>query len=201
MLGDAIMGALTRASAALAQENVPSALMGGIAVSIWSHMRATKDVDLLVGLRADEVPQLLKPLIAAGIHPKRLPPVITIDDVHIVPLTCQPTETPLDIRIDLILAESEFQKQALARAVPAKLPPPNESVRVLACEDLLLFKLLAGRIIDRADAAYLFRANREDLDMAHLHQWARVLAVEPVLREIWQEAFPDEQPPFASPTA
>ena len=32
---------------------------------------------------------------------------------------------------------------------------------VLACEDLLLHKLLAGRVIDRVDAAALIRANAQ----------------------------------------
>ncbi len=196
-MGDAVMGALTRISAALEQAHVPLALMGGLAVSIWKHARATRDVDLLVGLRAGEVPQLLPTLAAAGIQPKRLPPVIEIDDVHIVPLTCQPSETLLDIRIDLLLAESAFQSQALVRAIPAELPPPNESVRVLTCEDLLLFKLLAGRIIDRADAAYLLRENRSSLDMPHLAHWVEKLSVQAEFREIWEHAFPGEQPPFS----
>ena len=198
MLGDAVMGALTRASTALQQAHVPLAVMGGVAVSIWRHARATKDVDLLVGLRADEVNQLLPQLFRAGIHPKRLPPVIEIDDVHIVSLTCQPTETLLDIRIDLLLAESAFQKQALERAIPAELSPPNEAVRVLTCEDLILFKLLAGRMIDRADAAYLLRENREELDFKYLDHWSRTLNVEANFQQIWKEAFPDEQPPFTA---
>jgi hypothetical protein len=200
MLGDAVMGALTRASAALEQAHVPLAIMGGVAVSIWRHARATKDVDLLVGLKADDVNQLMPQLFRAGIHPKRLPPVIEIDDVHIVPLTCQPTETLLDIRIDLLLAESQFQQQALERAIPAELDPPNQAIRVLTCEDLILFKLLAGRVIDRADAAFLLRENREELDFEHLSHWSRSLNVEANFHEIWNESFPDEQPPFtASP--
>jgi hypothetical protein len=128
MLGDAVMGALTRAARTLRDQGVPLAVMGGVAVSIWKHARATKDVDLLVGIQADAVAGLLKPLVAAGIHPKRLPPVIAIDDVHIVQFTCRPTEALLDVRVDFLLAESAFQKQALARAVPSELPPPNDAV-------------------------------------------------------------------------
>ena len=157
MLGDAVMTALRRASQALQRQGLSFAVMGGVAVSLWKHARATKDVDFLVDIQPDEVKGMLAPLVAAGIHPKRLPPVIAIDDVHIVQFTCQPTESMLDVRIDLLLAESEFQKLALARAVPAQLPPPNESLRVLGCEDLMVFKLLAGRMIDRADVAYLLQ--------------------------------------------
>jgi hypothetical protein len=36
---------------------------------------------------------------------------------------------------------------------------------VLTCEDLIVHKLLAGRLVDRADAATLLRVNRADLDI------------------------------------
>jgi len=193
MLGDAVMGALTRATSTLREQGVNFAVMGGVAVSIWKHARATKDVDLLVDTQPDEVAALLKPLVAAGIHPKRLPPVVAIDDVHIVQFTCQPTEALLDVRVDLLLAESEFQKQALARAVPSKLPPPNENVRVLACEDLVIFKLLAGRMIDRADAAYLLRENRSRLDTPHLRRWIEHYGLGAEFDEAWRAAFPNEE--------
>jgi hypothetical protein len=195
MLGDAVMAALTLASSTLRERGVPLAVMGGVAVSIWKHARATKDVDLLVGIQPNEITGLLKPLVAAGIHPKRLPPVVAINEVHIAQFICQPTEALLDVRVDLLFAESEFQKQALARAVPSELLPPNEQVRVLACEDLVLFKLLAGRMIDRADAAYLLRENRARLDLLHLQHWIGHFGLQAEYDEAWQAAFPGEELP------
>ncbi|MCY2988340.1 MAG: hypothetical protein NTY19_10825 [Planctomycetota bacterium] len=35
---------------ALEQLQLPLALMGGLAMSTWKHVRATQDVDLLIGI-------------------------------------------------------------------------------------------------------------------------------------------------------
>jgi hypothetical protein len=115
--------------------------------------------------------------------------------VHIAQFICQPTEALLDVRVDLLFAESEFQKQALARAVPSELLPPNDQVRVLACEDLVLFKLLSGRMIDRADAAYLLRENRARLDFLHLQHWVGRFDLQADYDEAWRAAYPGEELP------
>jgi hypothetical protein len=70
---------------------------------------------------------------------------------------------------------------------------------VLSCEDLILHKLLAGRIIDKADCAFLVRVNRQDLDIGYLQHWVTTLSLAPRWQEIWSEAFPGEDSPFSSP--
>ena len=64
-------------------------------------------------------------------------------------------------------------------------------IAVLACEDLVLHKLLAGRMIDLADAVALLRANRDTLDLNYLSCWAGKLAVEAELVGVRKEAFPE----------
>ena len=63
-------------------------------------------------------------------------------------------------------------------------------VAVLVCEDLILHKLLAGRMIDLADAVALLRANRAGLDLDYLNRWAGDLEVATELAGVWNEAFP-----------
>lgn len=63
--------------------------------------------------------------------------------------------------------------------------------------NLILFKLLAGRIIDRADAAALLRINRDQMDLAYFLRQIERLALQSNLAEIWAEAFPGESPPAA----
>jgi hypothetical protein len=60
---------------------------------------------------------------------------------------------------------------------------------------LILHKLLAGRLIDRVDAAALLRANRPAVDLAYLLRWAEELDVMGDLAETWSEAFPGERLP------
>ena len=64
-----------------------------------------------------------------------------------------------------------------------------------SCEDLLIHKLMAGRIIDRADAAAVLRANRDSLDLDYLARWANELRLTEELREIWREAYGEQAPP------
>ena len=62
----------------------------------------------------------------------------------------------------------------------------------MSCEDLIIHKLLAGRIIDNADVAALLRVNRAVLDLAYLKGWLGQLNLLPHLETIWRETFPSE---------
>ncbi len=70
---------------------------------------------------------------------------------------------------------------------------------MLHCDHLILFKLVAGRLIDYADAAMLLRENREVIDFDYLLSWVSRLDLATEFAEIWQEAYPDEGPPMAKP--
>ncbi len=72
-----------------------------------------------------------------------------------------------------------------------KFPGLDGTVSILSCEDLILFKLLAGRILDRSDCAYLLRFNRDTLDFAYLKNWASKLQLNDELDEVSHEAFGD----------
>jgi hypothetical protein len=58
----------------------------------------------------------------------------------------------------------------------------------LACEDLVLHKLLSGRLLDLADAAMLRRANRSDLDLSYLLDWTTRLSLDAELSQVWEDA-------------
>ena len=63
---------------------------------------------------------------------------------------------------------------------------------MLSCEDLIIHKLLAGRIIDSADVSALLPANRAGLDMAYLERWLTELSLVPPFETIWNDTFPSE---------
>jgi hypothetical protein len=83
----------------------------------------------------------------------------------------------------------------LARRTPTRLAALDFDLDVLACEDLILHKLLAGRLVDRADAAMLLRVNWAGLDLEYLLGWTTTLSLEAELSEVWKEAFPGEAMP------
>ena len=195
MAGELLLAALRHVWATLSSLNVKMALMGGIAVAAWRHFRNTRDVDVLVGIDPAGEDELLRKLITAGLTPLQNPPVLRIGESRIISLSYEPPRRFLSIRVDLFLADSEFHQNALSRRVSATLPGMDEPVSILSCEDLILFKLLAGRILDRADCAYLLRANAQKLDVPCLADWAQRLQVVPELREVWREAYGPQSPP------
>ncbi len=99
------------------------------------------------------------------------------------------------MQFDVLLAESELQMSALSRRVERKIPGVDRPIAVLRCEDLILLKLVAGRMIDRADAAMLLRENRDIIDSDYVSAWAAKLDLTAELAAIWSDAFPGEALP------
>jgi hypothetical protein len=71
-------------------------------------------------------------------------------------------------------------------------------VDVVACEDLILLKLCAGRVIDDADFVALILANGEKLDYKYLRHWLSQIARVARWNKCWRRAFPGESDPTMS---
>ena len=198
MAADVVLQTLKHVWQNLAPLQVPIALMGGLAVAVWKHPRLTRDVDILVGIDPNKSEELIQVLKKAGLKPKRSPAVLVIGNQQIIQFLYQPSGTFVDIQVDLLLAEGEYQKQALTRCQSTPLPGLDIVISFLSCEDLLLHKLISGRILDTADAAALLRANRTVLDFAYLQTWLARLNLEKEWQVVWEEAFPGESPPTDS---
>jgi hypothetical protein len=195
MVADVLLTALGHAWRTLEASGMKMAVMGGIALASWKYVRATRDVDLLIGLEGKTIDDLLAEVRAAGIRPRRQPPVTSLGRLRMIQCAYEPPASFLDLQVDLLLAECPYQIRALERRVPERLAGLDLQVFVLACEDLILHKLLAGRIIDRVDVSSLLRLQRGRLDWSYLRKWSDPLSVADGLQEAWQEAFPEEPLP------
>ena len=170
----------------------PYALMGGVALAAWNHPRATRDIDLLIAIDRKSIDSLVEQLISHGCRPKRSPPLIAVGDHSFAQFLYTPPDEFYEVQFDLLLAESELQKSAIQRRVHRDVAGLDHGIDVLSCDDLVLFKLVAGRMIDRADAAMLLRENRTTLDFGYLSSWVARLKLDELWAEIWAEAFPGE---------
>jgi hypothetical protein len=195
MPAEAVLRALRHVWATLRPLDIPMAVMGGIALATWKVVRATRDVDLLLGVPGRDLGEVLAKLREAAVRPKHEAWTSTVGEFEIVQCLYEPPEAYMDLQIDLFLAKSGYPLQALERRVVTRLPDLDLEVAVLACEDLILHKLLAGRIIDRVDAAALLRANRESIDFDYLARCTRALKLAAEFTEVWREALPGEPPP------
>lgn len=195
MAGEGVIATLRHAWVTLEPLQLPMAVIGGLALSAWNHARYTRDADILIGIDETNVNAVLKAVIEAGFQPKKLPPILQIDDQQLIQLKFVPPDGIAPFQLDLLFAGSEYQKTALSRCVAQEIPGLDYPVKVLRPDDLILLKLYAGRMIDRADAAMLLRENREEIDFAYLAKWIKYFALQKEFAEIWPEAFPEERMP------
>jgi hypothetical protein len=75
-------------------------------------------------------------------------------------------------RVDVLIADTEYQKEAMSRA----------SKGVLAVEDVIVHKLIAWREPDRGDIRSILQAS-DKIDTDYIERWAREWAV----FDRWQE--------------
>lgn len=83
---------------------------------------------------------------------------------------------------DLILASTDYERRAIARARSEVLAPGRE-VLVLAPEDVVVMKLIAGRAQDVADVEAILAA-KAPLDESYVEEWAEVWGVLEAWRRI-----------------
>lgn len=198
-MSEILLRTLAHVWTALEPMRVPMALMGGLALATWKHVRATRDVDLLLGLAPHDLAWLLQTLSRAGVRPKAESPTTRLGQIELLECVYEPPESFLELQVDLLFGQSPYHRKALDRALRTDLSGLGFPILVLSCEDLVLHKLLAGRLIDRYDASILLRVNRQQLDLGYIALWARDLGIVSEWAGLWQEVFPGEALP-AHPT-
>lgn len=188
MVAKPVATTLERAVAALTATQTPSAVMGGLAVAIWGHPRSTRDIDLLVDIPVADRERVLQHLALSGFRPKRASAIVQVEGGELIQLLYDPPDAFLDIQTDLFLADTAFQRSALSRRVEMPADTLTDRVSVVTCEDLIILKLLAGRILDRVDAVMLVKANRDSLNMAYIAKWIAELNLKGEWQELEREA-------------
>jgi len=93
----------------LDEAGIPSVLIGGLAVSAWGEPRGTRDVDLKVLLKREDAQRLLD-LLGADFVPLHADPLQAIRRNGVLFVHNQ-----LGVRIDLLLADTDFDEAAIRR--------------------------------------------------------------------------------------
>lgn len=145
------------------EDAIPYAIGGALALGVWGAPRATKDVDLSVFVRQDELPRVLDSLERAGVMIDRNQAAKDIVRIGLA-------KGRLGIVVvDVFLSEHPqyAAMQARARRI---VDPTGWSASFISPEDLCIHKLVFGRHKDIGDLESLF-AVRPDLDLAYVRHW------------------------------
>jgi hypothetical protein len=146
------------------QRRIPHAFGGAIALAYYATPRATIDIDVNVFLsvdRADEVLGLLEGLGAEPLSQEEHAQLERDEQVRV-----HWDATP----VDLFFSYDTLHDSCLERR--RRMPfGEDDSIHVLAAEDLLLFKALFDRDKDWHDIEELVFAMADELDAAYAKSW------------------------------
>ena len=150
----------------LDEAGIPSVLIGGLAVSAWGEPRGTRDVDLKVLLKREDAQRLLD-LLGADFVPLHADPLQAIRRNGVLFVHNQ-----LGVRIDLLLADTDFDEAAIRRGRSIELDP-GRVARACSPEDFIVYKLLAPRGRDYDDLVSVIQRQGDALDDAYVIKWLR----------------------------
>ncbi len=148
------------------------AVIGAVARNAWAPPRATTDVDVTIAASAAVLEAAERALVAAGYsctRRNRVDPDDALPDLMIF----RASKGALR-QVDLLVAKTEFEQEALRRAVPLEIA--GRRVPVATLEDLLIYKLIADRPRDREDVAVMLRTQRRAgtrVDWEYVERWGR----------------------------
>jgi hypothetical protein len=155
-------------------------LIGALAANRYRlTTRVTQDVDVLLADLGPGLELLERALAEAGWSLRRALPGGEILRLRHAELGAA----------DLILAGTDYERVALARARAEALGPTLE-VHVATVEDVIVLKLIASRAQDLADVEAILAA-KPDLDLPYIEEWAAFWEATALWRRLWSRGSGD----------
>ena len=164
------LGALRAAIEAATEVGVSYAVIGAVARNAWAPPRATTDFDLALMADSKGYAKLLSALAARGFSVKQTIAAEPGDGIPDVVLLDNPTA--LVHRTDLLIAKTPFEREAVREAVVRDI---GVACRIVRPEHLVVYKLIAHRPRDLADAEDVIRTRQlagEPVDLDVVRRWS-----------------------------
>ncbi len=151
---------------ALEGAGLPYMLIGGQAVLLYGEPRLTQDVDVTLGIGPERLSDLLAMINRLGWEILVEEAAAFVKKTLVLPCMARPA----GIRVDFIFSIFPYERQAIQRA--RKVTVGEAQICYAAVEDLIIYKLVAGRPRDLEDARGVLAKN-PTLDLAYLRHWLK----------------------------
>jgi hypothetical protein len=155
---------LERIAAELARSGIPYMVIGGQAVLIHGEPRATRDIDVTLGLGADGYAAVSAATARLGLRVMAPDAERFVREHMVLPAI----EDKTGIRVDFIFSFTPYEQQAIVRAVPREIGAGQ--VRFATLEDVIIHKLFAGRPRDIEDVRSMLARN-PGFDRKYIEEW------------------------------
>jgi hypothetical protein len=150
----------------LQEADIPSVVIGGVAVALWGEPRVTRDIDFKVHLGREEAERLLA-LLSPDYTPLLPDPRRALREQGMLFV-----QDATGARLDLLLADTAYDVEAIQRGRPIEVEP-GATIRVCSPEDLVIYKLVSTRLRDHEDARSVVRRQGDKLDDGYVRHWLR----------------------------
>lgn len=179
--------AYTKTIDLLKEQNVTYLIIGGLAVGVLGEARMTQDVDMLIKIALEDISQFLKAARIKGFRFDSKEVNKTVEAQGFFKLNIG------EFHVDFIIGSMPFELEAFKRRRKIKLY--DRYAFFSTPEDLILFKIIAGREKDMLDAKSVVIRHKDRLDIRYLKKWGQVISddlqnikiykrLEDILREI-----------------
>ncbi len=157
---------LAKLAIELSKNDIPYMVIGGQAVLIYGEPRLTKDIDITLGIGAEDVNKIKTVAKKLGLT------ILTdnIDDFVKQTMVFPAVDQKTGIRVDFIFSYTPYEQQAIKRAKKIKLGRQN--VRFASLEDLIIHKMIAGRERDIEDVKTIILKNPK-FDKSYIVKWLK----------------------------
>ncbi len=151
----------------LKEEDVRHLVIGGLAVAALGEPRMTADVDVIAFLSESQADGLIQRANLSGFD---IDPKLESERLRATG-TLRFRQPPF--QLDIILASLPFEEAAYSRALHGTLF--GRRITFPSAEDMILFKVLAGRNKDLADANSIIKRHESKLDWSYIDSVLRGL--------------------------
>lgn len=156
---------------AFRENGIPYIILGGQAVLLYGEPRLTKDIDITIGLNIDAIDKIVNILKKVVLEPIPKEFHQFVKNTMVLPFINKES----GIRVDIIFSFSDFEKLAIKRANVVKIE--NTDVNYVSLEDLIIFKVFAGRERDIEDVRLILTRNKE-MDLKYTRKKLKELSFE-----------------------
>ena len=151
----------------LEQKRIPYMVIGGFAVTVWGEPRFTRDIDVSIQVRPEELEAVVD-LLCTEFRSLTADPLRFVKETRVLPVLVGPTPA------DIIFAALPYEEEAIGRAKRISLG--SGDIQVCTPEDLILHKIVSPRPRDHEDVEGVFRYRHAELDYAYLDPRVEELA-------------------------